>query len=101
MPSYEIKLSEHWTYLPLQHHPSAVLLYLQHVTAEAETRFLWRRKAQERQAKQAEEGGRRGSGALTEVMNLYKGCLLSVYFTVMGLRSYRNQIAGMMRPVWL
>ena len=40
-------------------------------------------------------------GSLTVVMKRYKGCLRSVYFTVMGLRSYRNQMAGMMRPVWL
>lgn len=31
--------------------------------------------------------GEESLGSLTEVINLYKGCLLSVYFTVMGLRS--------------
>lgn len=40
-------------------------------------------------------------GSLTVVMNRYRGCLLSVYLTVMGLRSYRNQMAGMILPVWL
>lgn len=35
------------------------------------------------------------------VMKRYSGCLLSVYLTVIGLRSYRNQMAGMIRPVWL
>lgn len=40
-------------------------------------------------------------GCLTVVMKRYRGCLLSVYLTVIGLRSYRNQMAGMIRPVWL
>lgn len=38
---------------------------------------------------------------LTVVINLYRGCFRSTYFTVIGLRSYRNQMAGIIRPVWL
>ena len=35
---------------------------------------------------------------LTEVKKEYKGCLRSWYFTVIGFKSYRNQITPDERP---
>lgn len=55
--------------------------------SEAETQFFWTRNAQKGQGRQAGEGRIRGLESLTDVINLYKGCRLSVYFTVMGLKS--------------
>lgn len=79
----KLKIRNPQIFCALQHLPSDVLLYLPHGTnsipldkkGSGETRGAGRGRGEE------------SLGSLTEVINLYKGCLLSVYFTVMGLRS--------------